>query len=89
MKVTPRKEYTGSILSQYAPVALLAVNTNGQARYLRMNSGKISFKDLLPQEELDQLTEGTDGASLTYKLELITPDCEVFQVLPFKVIYQE
>lgn len=88
MEVTPRKEYTGSILSQYAPVALLAVNTNGQARYLRMNSGKISFKDLLPQEELDQLTEGTDGTSLTYKLELITPDCEVFQVLPFKITYK-
>lgn len=65
------------------------MDINGQTRYLRMNSGKISFKDLLPQEELDQLTEGTDGASLTYKLELITPDCEVFQVLPFKAIYQE
>ena len=89
MEVTPRKEYAGSILSQYAPVALLAVDTNGQARYLRMNSGKISFKDLLPQEEFDQLTEGTDGASLTYKLELITPDCEVFQVLPFKITYKK
>lgn len=89
MEVTPRKEYAGSILSQYAPVALLAVDTNGQARYLRMNSGKISFKDLLPQEVLDQLTEGTDGASLTYKLELITPDCEVFQVLPFKITYKK
>lgn len=89
MKVTPRKEYTGSILSQYAPVALLAVDENGQARYLRMNSGKISFKNLLPQEVLDQLTEGTDGTSLTYKLELITPDCEVFQVLPFKVTYKK
>lgn len=89
MEVIPHKEYSESILSQYAPVALLAVDENGQARYLRMNSGKISFQDLLPQEVLDQLTEGADGASLTYKLELITPDCEVFQVLPFKVIYQE
>ena len=89
MEVTPRKEYAGSILSQYAPVALLAVDTNGQTRYLRMNSGKISFKNLLPQEVLDQLTEGTDGASLTYKLELITPDCEVFQVLPFKITYKK
>lgn len=89
MEVTPRKEYAGSILSQYTPVALLAVSTNGQARYLRMNSGKISFKDLLPQEVLDQLTEGTDRTSLTYKLELITPDCEVFQVLPFKITYKK
>ena len=35
------------------------------------------------------LTEATDGASLTYKLELITPDCEVFQVLPFKITYKK
>ena len=54
-----------------------------------MNSGKISFKDLLQQEVLNQLTEATDGASLTYKLELITPDCEVFQVLPFKITYKK
>lgn len=38
---------------------------------------------------LDLLTEGTDGASLTYKLDLITPDCEVFQVLPFKITYKK
>ena len=70
-------------------MALLAVDTNGQARYLRMNSGKISFKDLLQQEVLNQLTEDTDEASLTYMLELITPDCEVFQVLPFKITYKK
>lgn len=89
MELNARDEYYGSILSQYAPVALLAVDEQKQARYLRLNSGRISFKELIPQSVIDKLAAGKDGDSVSWKLELSTPSCHIFQILPFKIVYKE
>lgn len=89
MEVHPRNEYFGSILSRYSPVALLVVDENKEARYLRLRGGKIYFNELLPQDVLDSLAAGNGGDSINYKLELISAGGDVFQVLPFKVVYQK
>lgn len=88
MGLTPREGYYGSILSAYAPMALLAVDTDKKIRYLRLNGGEILFKELLPQEVLDALVAAGEGHSIEYKLELVNHAGVVFQILPFKVTYK-
>lgn len=88
MGLTPREGYYGSMLSAYAPMALLAVDADKNIRYLRLNSGEILFKELLPQEVLDALVARGEGHSIEYKLELVNASGVVFQVLPFKVTYK-
>lgn len=88
MGLTPREGYYGSMLSAYAPMALLAVDADKNIRYLRLNGGEILLKELLPQEVLDALAAAGEGHSIGYKLELVNASGVVFQVLPFKVTYK-
>lgn len=88
MGTTAREEYYGSVLSAYAPMALVVVDADKEMRYLRLNSGEIFIKELLPQEMLDALVAAGEGHSIELKLELVDAYGVVFQVLPFKVVYK-
>lgn len=88
MGTTAREEYYGSVLSAYAPMALVVVDADKEMRYLRLSGGEIFLKDLLPQEMLDALVAAGEGHSIELKLELVNASGVVFQVLPFKVVYK-
>ena len=88
MGATHHLEYSGSILSRYNPSALLVVDADKQARFFRLDGGKIFIKDLLPPETLADLAAKGDGSELVYKLELADVYGSVFQILPFKVTYR-
>lgn len=88
MRTTAREEYYGSVLSAYAPMALVVVDADKEMRYLGLNGGEILLKELLPQEMLDALVAAGEGHSIELKLELVNASGLVFQVLPFKVVYK-